>query len=123
MPRKEEKTMKKRSLEPIDAQRWSRGDFLKRAGAVFALPVISSSLAACGPFGGGGSQQESGGDEGAVGKGDKTLGFAMINLTLPFFVRMQDAGGEAANDYGVRTVWQSADGNIENELSITERYV
>jgi len=115
--------MTKRSLEPIVAQRWSRGDFLKRTGAALALPVITGSLAACGPFGGGGSEQESGGDEGAVGQGNKTLGFAMINLTLPFFVRMQEAGGEAANDYGVKTVWQSADGNIENELSITERYV
>jgi ribose transport system substrate-binding protein len=47
----------------------------------------------------------------------------MINLSLPFFVRMQEAGGEAASDYGVKTVWQSADGNIENEISIAERYV
>lgn len=115
--------MKKRSLESIDAQRWSRGDFLKRAGAVLTLPVISGSLAACGPFGGAEGEQGSGGDEGAVGKGDKTLGFAMINLSLPFFVRMQEAGGEAASDYGVKTLWQSADGNIENELSIAERYV
>jgi ribose transport system substrate-binding protein len=115
--------MTKRSIEPIVAQRWSRGDFLKRAGVTLALPVITGSLAACGPFGGGGSEQESGGSQGAVGQGNKTLGFAMINLTLPFFVRMQDAGGEAANDYGVKTVWQSADGNIENELSIAERYV
>jgi ribose transport system substrate-binding protein len=115
--------MTKRSLEPMVAQRWSRGDFLKRAGAALALPAITGSLAACGPFGGGGSKQESAGDEGAVGQGNKTLGFAMINLTLPFFVRMQEAGGEAANDYGVKTVWQSADGNIENELSIAERYV
>ena len=115
--------MTKRSIEPIVAQRWSRGDFLKRAGVTLALPVITGSLAACGPFGGGGSEQESGGSQGAVGQGNKTLGFAMINLTLPFFVRMQDAGGEAANDYGVKTVWQSADGNIENELAIAERYV
>jgi len=119
--RMEEKTMKKRSLEPTGTLRWSRGDFLKRAGAVLTLPVVSSSLAACGPFGGG--AQEGAGEEGAAGKGNKTLGFAMINLTLPFFVRMQEAGGEAANDYGVKTVWQSADGNIENELSIVERYV
>jgi ribose transport system substrate-binding protein len=84
------------------------------------LPAVAGGLAACGPFGGTSSQ---GGDEGAVGEGDKTLGFAMINLSLPFFVRMQEAGGEAAKDYGVRTVWQSADGNIENELSIAERYV
>ncbi len=115
--------MTKRSLEPMVAQRWSRSDFLKRAGAALALPAITGSLAACGPFGGGGGEQESAGDEGAVGQGNKTLGFAMINLTLPFFVRMQEAGGEAANDYGVKTVWQSADGNIENELSIAERYV
>jgi ribose transport system substrate-binding protein len=107
---------------PIDAQRWSRRDFLARAGAALTLPVITGSLAACGPFGGSQGEQ-GGGDEGAVGKGNKTLGFAMINLTLPFFVRMQDAGGEAANDYGVKTVWQSADGNLENELSIAERYV
>lgn len=115
--------MEKRSLQSIDTQRWSRGDFLKRAGAVLTLPALSGALGACGPFGGSGGEQGSQGSEGAVGKGNKTLGFAMINLSLPFFVRMQDAGGEAANDYGVKTVWQSADGNLENELSIAERYV
>ncbi len=117
------KTMEKRSLQSIDTQRWSRGDFLKRAGAVLTLPALFGALGGCGPFGGSGGEQGSQGSEGAVGKGNKTLAFAMINLSLPFFVRMQDAGGEAANDYGVKTVWQSADGNIENELSIAERYV
>lgn len=115
--------MEKRSLQSIDPQRWSRGDFLKWAGAVLTLPALSGALGACGPFGGSGGEQGSQGSEGAVGKGNKTLAFAMINLSLPFFVRMQDAGGEAANDYGIKTVWQSADGNIENELSIAERYV
>ncbi|CAA9429655.1 MAG: Ribose ABC transporter, periplasmic ribose-binding protein RbsB [uncultured Rubrobacteraceae bacterium] len=116
--------MKEHSPQSGDDRRWSRRAFLKRAGMTLTLPAISGGIAACGPFAGGGGQSESqGGDEGAVGQGNKTLGFAMINLTLPFFVRMQEAGGEAAKDYNVRTVWQSADGNIENEIAIAERYV
>lgn len=114
--------MKNHSPQSGDDRRWSRRTFLKRAGLSMTLPALSGGIAACGPFAGG-SSQDQGGEEGAVGKGNKTLSFAMINLTLPFFVRMQEAGGKAANDYGVKTVWQSADGNIENELSIAERYV
>ena len=112
--------MKERSSLLEDDRRWSRRTFLKRAGLSLTLPALAGGISACGPFAGSGDQ---GAEEGAVGKGSKTLGFAMINLTLPFFVRMQEAGGEAAKDYGVKTVWQSADGNIENELSIAERYV
>lgn len=119
--------MERRSLptQSVDDQRWSRGDFLKRAGAALTLPVLSGSLAACGPFAGGGSGtgNQGGGEQQVSGQGDKTLAFTMINLTYPFFVRARKAGGEAATDYGVKTVWQSADGSLESELSITERYV
>lgn len=103
----------------------SRRVFLRRAGVALALPAIAGSLAACGPFQGGSGEgaQEQGGEEGAIGEGEFTLGLAMINLNLPFFVRMQEAGGQAANAYNVRTVWQSADGSLESQLSIVERFV
>jgi ribose transport system substrate-binding protein len=47
----------------------------------------------------------------------------MINLTLPFFVQMKQAGTQASKDYGVKTLWQSADGSLSNEINIIDNYV
>ena len=119
--------MKNRPNKPVTTRRWSRRAFLGRAAAAtLALPVAFGPLAACGPFRGsagneGGTAAES--EEGAVGKGDITLGVAMINLSIPFFVRMQEAGTEATKDYGVRTVWRSAEDSLENQLSVVENFI
>lgn len=51
------------------------------------------------------------------------IGLAMIDLNHPFFVRMQEAGQQAGEDYGVRTIWQSADGSLERQISIIENYI
>jgi ribose transport system substrate-binding protein len=90
----------------------------RRRSILSALIVLALLVVACG--GGGGSA----GGSGAGGSDtEATLGLAMIDLTHPFFVRMKKAGDEAAQDYGVQTVWQSAEGSVENEISIVEDYI
>jgi ribose transport system substrate-binding protein len=69
-----------------------------------------------------GSTPSSQGSDGAKDS-NITLGVAMIDLTAPFFVKMQQAGTKAAADYGVKAVWQSAEGNLEKQLGIVENFI
>lgn len=82
-------------------------------------------LAACG--GGGNSSANNGsGDNAEQEEGGDTkykIGVAVIDLTNSFFVRMKEAGDVAAKDYGVETVWQSADGSLEKQISIIENFI
>lgn len=55
--------------------------------------------------------------------GKPVIGVAAIDLTNPFFVGMRKAGNQAAKDYGVKTIWQSAEGSVEQEVSIVENYI
>lgn len=64
----------------------------------------------------GGQTEEASGDV-------KTIGVVAIDLTNPFFIQMQEAGEEAAEDYGVETIWQSADGSVENQISLIENFI
>ena len=50
-------------------------------------------------------------------------GLAMIDLKLPFFVRMKEAGTKAAEEYGIEVIWQSADGSLEKQISIVENFI
>src|SRR5215207_7293721 len=52
-----------------------------------------------------------------------TIGVAAIDLQNPWFVRMRAAGEAAAKDYKVTTVWQSAEANLEKEISIVESFI
>ena len=54
---------------------------------------------------------------------NKTIGFAEINLTLPFFVDMKKASDDLSAAYGVKDVWQSADGSLEKEVSIVQNFI
>jgi ribose transport system substrate-binding protein len=54
---------------------------------------------------------------------NKTVGFAMINLTLPFFANFRKAGDEALAAYGVKGIWQSSDGVLEKEVSIIQNFI
>jgi ribose transport system substrate-binding protein len=51
------------------------------------------------------------------------IGVAAIDLQNPWFVRMRAAGEVAAQDYKVTTVWQSAEANLEKEISIIESFI
>lgn len=51
------------------------------------------------------------------------VGIVAIDLQNSFFVRMRQAGDEAARDYGVKTIWQGAEGSLEKEISLIENFV
>lgn len=51
------------------------------------------------------------------------IGMAAIDLTNPWFVRMREAGDRAAEDYNATVVWQSAEANIEKEISVVESFI
>lgn len=51
------------------------------------------------------------------------IGVSEINLSLPFFVQMQEASEAIAEAYGSTVVWQSADGSIEKQISTIESYI
>jgi ribose transport system substrate-binding protein len=51
------------------------------------------------------------------------IGMAAIDLQNPWFVRMREAGDKAAKDYNAKVVWQSAEANLEKEISIVESFI
>lgn len=51
------------------------------------------------------------------------LGLAAIDLQNSFFVRMKEAGDVAAENYGVSTTWQSAEGSLEKQVGIIENFI
>lgn len=51
------------------------------------------------------------------------LGIVAIDLQNSFFVRMRQAGDEAARDYGVKAIWQGSEGSLEKEISNIENFV
>jgi len=53
----------------------------------------------------------------------KTLGLICIDLNLPFYVNMMEAGTEAGEDYGVETIWKSAEGNIDTEIALIDGFI
>ncbi len=55
--------------------------------------------------------------------GKKKIGVICIDLNLPFYVEMMEAGTEAAEDYGVETIWKSAEGNIDNEIALIDSFI
>jgi ribose transport system substrate-binding protein len=95
---------------------------LVAVAALFAMAVLVS---ACGS-----SKDDSSASTGDAGAsttkaqgGGKTLGVVAIDLQNSFFVRMKQAGDQAAKDYGVKTTWQSAEGSLEKQVSIIENMV
>lgn len=89
---------------------------IRRVGGAFAVAALATAgLAACGGNG------ESGADG---GDGETpSIGVSAINLSLPFFVEMQEASEEIAEDYDVEINWQSADGSIEEQINTIENFV
>lgn len=51
------------------------------------------------------------------------VGVVAIDLQNSFFVRMRQAGDEAAKDYGVKTLWQGSEGSLEKQISNIENFV
>ncbi len=62
-------------------------------------------------------------EEQATGGSGKTLGIVAIDLTNPFFIQLKEAGEQAAEDYGIKTIWQSADGSVEKQISLIENFI
>lgn len=52
-----------------------------------------------------------------------TFGLVMIDLTNQFFVDMMEGGELAAKDYNVKLVWKSADGSVDNQISLMENFI
>ncbi len=102
---------------------------LRRWIALVVLAAVALTAAACG--------DSSDGDQGATGSGAATetasadtvqggknsLGVVAIDLQNAFFVRMKQAGDKAADDYGVKATWQSAQGSVEKQVSLVENMV
>ncbi len=99
--------------------RWS-------AGAAAAV-LLALGTSACGGSSSGSASGNGGGSGKAVKitkkPGQPTIGFAEINLTLPFFVDMRKASQALASKYGASVVWQSADGSLANEISAVQNYI
>lgn len=51
------------------------------------------------------------------------IGVSEINLSLAFYVQMQEASQKVAADYGANVTWQSADGSIEKQISTIESFI
>jgi len=64
-------------------------------------------------------------DDEAINDNDSefTIGISAIDLTNPFFIQLKEAGDEAAEDYGVNTIWQSADNSVEEQISNIENFI
>lgn len=86
--------------------RWCSG----AVAAVVAMPLLASCED-------GGATGEGNGEDGG------SIGVSAINLSLPFFVEMQEASEEIAEDYGVDITWQSADGSIEEQINTIENFI
>ena len=54
---------------------------------------------------------------------EPVVGVVAIDLQNSFFVRMRQAGDEAAKDYGVKVIWQGSEGSLEKEISNIENFV
>ncbi|XID90893.1 sugar ABC transporter substrate-binding protein [Paenibacillaceae bacterium WGS1546] len=90
-----------------------------------ALSLLMAVISACGTTNPGGSASPDGSaTAGNGGDGSSiTAGVVLLDLKNPFYVRMQDAGTKAGKDYGIKTVWQSADGSLEKQISIVENFI
>jgi ribose transport system substrate-binding protein len=62
-----------------------------------------------------------GGKEAA--KKEPVIGMAVINLDHPFFANFMAASLLAQQDYGVRTIWKSAEGSLEKQIAIIENFI
>lgn len=58
-----------------------------------------------------------------AGKDKITVGAVMITLTNTFMSNMVAGGNQAGEDYGVEVIWQSADANLEKQISIIENFI
>ena len=88
-------------------------------GVIAGAAVAALMLTGCSGGQGGSNDGDGGG-----GSGDTPqIGVAEINLSLPFFVQMQQASEDIADDYGVEVTWQSVDGSIEKQISTIENFI
>lgn len=88
----------------------------------FVMMVVIFAMLLVTACGGTDNNTESNAD-GKAEKSGKTLGIVAIDLTNPFFIQMKEAGEQAAKDYGVETIWQSADGSVEKQISLIENFI
>jgi len=90
-----------------------------RLTATLAVSIAATALiAGCSSPGSASPEEGNGG-----GGGTPSIGVAEINLSLPFFVQMQEASEAIADDYGVDVNWQSVDGSIEKQISTIESFI
>src|SRR5690606_3994395 len=85
---------------------------------LLALGITASACSMTPPIGAVRAAPDEGGAPGVP-----VIGVSAIDLTSPFFVGMRNAGEEAAADYGVTTVWQSAEGSVERQISTIQNFV
>ena len=54
---------------------------------------------------------------------DITIGVVLVDMVNQFFVDLMEGGNLAAADYGVTVIWQSADGNFDNQIALVENFI
>jgi ribose transport system substrate-binding protein len=91
--------------------------------ALFAMAVLTGCGSSKKDDSGSAASTGSGATPAKVQGGKSTLGVVAIDLQNSFFVRMKQAGDQAAKDYGVKATWQSAEGSLEKQVSIIENMV
>jgi ribose transport system substrate-binding protein len=89
------------------------------------LSMIMVIMSACGNNGSNQASPNGTADSGVSSPDTEsiTAGIVLLDLKNPFYVRMQEAGTKAGKDYGLKTVWQSADGSLEKQISIVENFI
>lgn len=106
----------------------------KLISLLLAILMLSTVFSACSSSDGDGGNASTTSDNAETssdqteqsGSGDEdkiVIGAAYYDLTNNFYVNMMTAGEEAAEDYGVEVIFKSAEGSLDNEISIIENFI
>lgn len=102
---------------------------MKRMFLLVMMIVVSMFIVACGNENASNENVDTevnnneGAEDTSSNGDEKVLGIVAIDLTNPFFIQMKEAGDKASIDYGVKTIWQSADGSLENQIALIENFI
>jgi len=56
-------------------------------------------------------------------KGGFTFGAVCISLNAPIWIELMNAGDECAEEYSSKVIWKSAEGSLENQISLIEGFI
>lgn len=119
------KNMPSKPQEHIDIQKNQIQEVIsmkKIISILICMCMLSSLFTACGENDNGNSDQAAANGSASNDK-EYTLGVVLIDMTNQFFVDMIEGGDKAADDYGAKVIWKSADGNFDNQISLIENFI